>query len=449
MAESSALSHFNKKDLAAWLSYIEQLHPKSISMGLERINSVIHRLNLTPQFKIITVAGTNGKGSTCAMLSQIYQQAGYRVACYTSPHLLRYNERVRINGIEATDEDLCSAFSAVDQARQGSDVAEEVLLTYFEIGTLAAIWHFCQQKIDVAVLEIGLGGRLDAVNAFRPDCAVVTSVDIDHQEFLGNTRDSIGAEKAGVYRTDVPAICGDFNPPETLVNHAKKIHADFQRIQHEFLYQKNQRSWQFVMRGIVRYELPFPALTGEYQLANASCAIAAVESLQTLLPVSVQAIAAAMLQVKLAGRFQTVCLSPRWILDVAHNPHAATALAKNLKAHKVPGKAKTYAVFSMLADKDILGVVDVLKQEIDVWYVACITHVRSAGVADLVAAIMSASPQAEVKTFDSIALACEHAQTDIQACLDANENDKIIAFGSFFTVSNVMQYLNVHAAINF
>ncbi len=448
MTEIPASNNIHQ-DLPAWLSYIEQLHPKSISMGLERINVVIQRLHLAPKFKIITVAGTNGKGSTCAMLSEIYQQAGYRVACYTSPHLLRYNERVRVNGIEASDTDLCRAFAAVEQARQGGAQDEVVSLTYFEIGTLAAIWHFCQQQIDVAVLEIGLGGRLDAVNAFAPDCAVVTSVDIDHQEFLGNTRESIGAEKAGVYRPDMPAICGDFNPPETLINYANKIHADFKRINHEFSYQQLHDGWQYISQGYVRYTLPQPALTGEYQLANASCAVAAVESLQVVLPINVKAIAAAMQQVRLAGRFQTVSLSPTLILDVAHNPHAAAALAKNLKAHKVSGKSKTYAVFSMLADKDIAGVINLLKHDIDAWYVASIQHARSASVSELTHAILSVSPNANIKAFDSVALACEHAQTDLQACLDANENDKIIAFGSFFTVSDVMHYLQTHTAINF
>jgi dihydrofolate synthase/folylpolyglutamate synthase len=448
MTEMPAFNNANN-DLASWLSHIEQLHPNSISMGLERINVVIHRLNLVPKFKIITVAGTNGKGSTCAMLSEIYRQSGYRVASYTSPHLLRYNERMRVNGAEVTDGDLCSAFETVERARLGNHSSEEVSLTYFEMGTLAAIWHFCQQPIDVAVLEIGMGGRLDAVNAFTPDCAVVTSVDIDHQEFLGNTRESIGAEKAGVYRTGIPAICGDFKPPQSLINYAQKIHADFKCINHEFSYQTLNDGWTFISEGQIHFSLPYPALAGEYQLANASCAVAAVESMQPVLPVNAEAIALAMQQVKLAGRFQRILHSPELILDVAHNPHAAAALAKNLKMHKVPNKSKTYSVFSMLADKDIGGVVNEVKHEIDAWYVASIDHPRSASVADLVNAILKATPKANVKSFDSLELAFVNAKTDMRACLDANDNDKIIVFGSFFTVSGVMQYLNTHAAINF
>lgn len=436
-------------NLTSWLKHIEQLHPKSIAMGLERVQQVLQRLALKPAFKIITVAGTNGKGSTCAMLSQIYLNAGYCVACYTSPHLLRYNERVRLNDVEASDEDLCLAFAAVEQARLGIHSDDEISLTYFEVGTLAAMWHFCQKVVDVAILEIGLGGRLDAVNVFNPDCAIVTSVDIDHQEFLGDTRESIGAEKAGVYRSGLPAICGDINPPETLVNHALKIHANFMRIQHDFAYQKTISGWQFSASGEVLYDLPLPALEGDYQLMNASCAIAAVRTLQPQLAVTRRAIVDAMLHVKLAGRFQTVLLAPKLILDVAHNPHAALALAKNLKAHKVQANAKTFAVFSMLADKDIPGVIDVLKDEIDVWYVASLDHVRSATVAELVNAILLVAPKASIKTFASIAEACKHAKADIQTCLDANEDDKIVVFGSFFTVSNVMQYLNEYAAVNF
>ena len=437
------------RNLTSWLQHIEQLHPKSIAMGLDRVQQVLQRLALNPDFKIITVAGTNGKGSTCAMLSQIYSQAGYRVACYTSPHLLRYNERVRINNAEASDEDLCLAFAAVEQARLGNHPDDEISLTYFEVGTLAAVWHFCQQGVDVAILEIGLGGRLDAVNVFNPDCAIVTSVDIDHQEFLGNTRESIGAEKAGVYRAGVPAICGDLNPPETLLSHALEIRANLMRIQHDFACQKTITGWQFSVSGEMLYDLPLPALEGDYQLMNASCAIAAVQALQPQLPVSRQAIADAMLNVKLAGRFQTVLLTPKIILDVAHNPHAAIALAKNMKAHKVQANAKTFAVFSMLADKDMRGVVDVLKDEIDVWYVASIDHARSASAADLVSTILTVAPDASIKTFASIADACEHASADIQTCLDGNEDDKIVVFGSFFTVSSVMQYLNEYAAVNF
>ncbi len=449
-------SNMAPKNLAAWLSHIEQLHPKAIAMGLERVKLVIQRLALKPNFKIITVAGTNGKGSTCAMLAEIYRQAGYQVGCYTSPHLLRYNERVRINGNEVSDQDLCAAFAAVEHARLGQHADEEIALTYFEVGTLAAVWHFAQAGIDIAVLEIGLGGRLDAVNAFEPDCAVVTSVDIDHQEFLGNTRESIGTEKAGVYRPAVAAICGDLDPPASLIAYAHKVGAVLLLIKHAFDFEATASGWQYLVNQKVRYDLPLPALEGGYQLMNASCAITAVESLQSNLPVSSQAIANAMTVVKLAGRFQTVSKYPWLILDVAHNPHAAHALAKNLKAHRVQSQnqmaakpGKTIAVFAMLADKDIHGVVDAVKDEIDFWYIAGIDHSRSAPVEALVDVVLDAVPLAKIKKFDSAASACKQAHIDTEICIDSNENDKRVVFGSFFTVSSVMQYLNDNTDTHF
>jgi dihydrofolate synthase/folylpolyglutamate synthase len=425
------------KDLSAWLSYIESLHPKSIAMGLDRIKFIISRLNLEPRFTIITVAGTNGKGSTCAMLENIYRQAGYQVGCYTSPHLLRYNERVRINGTEVNDADLCKAFEAVDAARVGED-GSTVALTYFEVGTLAAVWHFMQAKIDVAVLEIGLGGRLDAVNAFEPDCAIVTSVDLDHMEFLGDTREKIGFEKAGVYRKAAPAICGDNNPPASLVEHAKQIHADLKCIDKDFGYSVVEDGWQYQLGGKVLHTLPIPALKGDYQLNNAACAVTAIESLQAKLPVPGQAIADAMRQVTLAARFQTVAHAPQVILDVAHNPHAARALAENLRATSSL-ETNTIAVFAMLADKDIKGVVEAVRGQIDTWYIASIDNVRGASATDLAAVITAVNPAAKYKMFENAAVAYQ------QACIDAGENDKIVVFGSFFTVSNVMQILRDHS----
>lgn len=419
------------KNLAEWLSYIESLHPKSIAMGLDRVKQMIDRLKLHPNFTIITVAGTNGKGSTCAMLEQIYTNAGYQVGCYTSPHLLRYNERVRINKQEASDEALCVAFSAVDAGRVDAN-DEVILLTYFEVGTLAAMWHFMQAGIDVAILEIGLGGRLDAVNAFEPNCAIVTSVDLDHQEFLGNTRESIGFEKAGVYRKSLPAICGDISPPKSLVAYAKEVKADFKCVGQHFNFALvGEDAWRY-SSGSVAYTLPIPALKGAYQLNNASCAVTAVESIQSGLPVSEAHISNAMLEVSLAGRFQRVSTLPDVVLDVAHNPHAARALAANLNAIRA-AKNQTIAVFAMLADKDIQGVVQAVKDEIDIWYVAGIDNVRGASADELAAIVSEIDPKAKLKIFDNANIAYQ------QACIDAGENDKIIVFGSFYTVASVMQ----------
>lgn len=437
------------EDLYSWLNHIERLHPKSISMGLDRVQQVIQRLKLKPTFTVVTVAGTNGKGSTCAMLAQIYQQAGYKVGCYTSPHLLRYNERVRINGVEVDDKSLCQAFEAIDSARQLA--GDAIPLTYFEVGTLAVVWHFVQAAVDVAILEVGLGGRLDAVNAFDPDCAIVTSIDLDHQEYLGDNREKIAYEKAGVYRGNTPAICGDNHPPDSLVAHAKSIQANLKCIGRDFSWTALKDGWQFSLQGQILYNLPMPALRGEYQLNNAACAVVAVESLKSRLPVDVQSIAAALCKVEVAGRFQKISDKPLVILDVAHNPHAARALAENLadirmerqSNSQVGGKGVgTIAVFAMLSDKDIHGVVDAVKGEIDVWYVASIDHVRGAHAADLAAIISAKSPTAGIKIFNTPAEAYEQARATIEACIDGNENDKIIVFGSFFTVADVMQRIS-------
>ncbi len=437
------------KHLSSWLDYIERLHPKSIAMGLDRVQQVIQRLKLKPTFSIVTVAGTNGKGSTCAMLAQIYLQAGYKVGCYTSPHLLRYNERVKVNNVEVDDQSLCLAFEAIDAARQLA--GDEIPLTYFEVGTLAAVWHFVQTGIDVAILEIGLGGRLDAVNAFDPDCAIVTTIDLDHQEYLGDDREKIAYEKAGVYRKNTPAICGDNNPPDSLVAYAELIQANLKCIGRDFSWTAQEGGWQFSLQGQTAYHLPMPALQGKYQLNNAACAVAAVESLQARLPVNVAAIAAALGKVEVAGRFQKVSDKPLAILDVAHNPHAARALAGNLAAIRMQqqnnspvGKIGigTIAVFAMLSDKDIHGVVDAVKDEIDTWYVASIDHIRGAHAADLAAIISAKSPTADVEIFNTPAEAYEHARAIIEACIDGNENDKIIVFGSFFTVADVMQHIS-------
>jgi len=444
-----------KQDLAAWLKYIESLHPKSIAMGLDRVNRIIDYLQLRPTFPIITVAGTNGKGSTCAMLEQIYRNAGYRVACYTSPHLLRYNERVRINGSEVSDADLCTAFAVIETARLEADTPA-VALTYFEVGTLAAMWHFMQADIDVAIMEIGLGGRLDAVNAFEPSCAIVTSIDLDHQEFLGNTRESIGLEKAGVYRPLLPAICGDAHAPATLTEYAKKINADIKLIHKDFDYVLTADGWDFIsatIPGQAVYSLPLPAMQGRYQLSNAACAVAAVEALQTSLVVAKQAIVSAMQQVAVAGRFQTIkrANAAQVILDVAHNPHAAHALAENLKTARLesgqrkPGRV--VAVFAMLADKDIKAVVEAVKNEIDSWYVATIDHARGALAADLADHIHEVVDDAPVYCCATIADAYLQANADLKAsntietCIETDENDKIVVFGSFFTVAQILEIL--------
>lgn len=423
---------------AEWLAYIEALHPKSISMGLHRVKTVLDKLKLNPNFPIITVAGTNGKGSVCAMLSQIYAQAGYCVGCYTSPHINRYNERVSINLQTISDDDLCAAFAAVETARGN------VALTYFEMGTLAAMWHFCRQtldgqkpddikidvqKIDVCILEVGLGGRLDAVNVFEPNCAIVTTVDLDHMEYLGDTREKIGLEKSGIFRANTLAICGDENPPISLLNHAKQIGANLALIGRDFQVNKTLQGWQYSAKDM-RLQLPKLGLVGDFQLNNAACALHAVLHLNEKLPVTEASIHAALRAVSLMGRFQQIQSNPQIIIDVAHNPHAATSLAQNLKA--MPCAGKTLAVLGMLADKDIDGVIGAVSNEIDAWYLADIQTVRGAKAQDLQSFLLQYTGQKPIKLFADVAAALA------SACKDAAKNDRIIVFGSFYTVAGVM-----------
>jgi dihydrofolate synthase / folylpolyglutamate synthase len=406
-----------------WLAYIEALHPKSIEMGLDRVRAVAKKLQLNPSFPIITVAGTNGKGSVCAMLSHIYHHAGYKVGTYTSPHLNRYNERVSINLQMIDDDALCRAFEAVEAARAN------IALTYFEMGTLAAMWHFCHNKLDVLILEVGLGGRLDAVNVFEPSCAIVTTVDLDHMEFLGETRELIGFEKAGIFRKNTLAICGDDNPPVSLIDYANKIGANLALIGHDFYVKKIQDFWQYASENN-KLALPILGLFGDFQLNNAACAIRAVQYLNNILPTATAHIQEALADVKLIGRFQQLKSKPTVILDVAHNPHAAKSLAENLR--KSPCKGRTLAVFAMLADKDINGVISAVEKEMDAWYVADIHIARGAKAHSLFEALVNLRIKKPVYLFENVAVALKTAYKD------ADINDRIIVFGSFYTVADAI-----------
>ncbi|MDH4234935.1 MAG: bifunctional tetrahydrofolate synthase/dihydrofolate synthase [Gallionella sp.] len=411
--------------LADWLSYLESLHPKTIALGLERVAQVKQRLILKPDFPIITVGGTNGKGSVCAMLESMLHAAGYRVGCYTSPHLLHYNERVRIAKKQASDAELCESFEKIEQARGDTP------LTYFEFGTLAAMQCFIGHKVDVAVLEVGLGGRLDAVNVFDSDCAVAASVDIDHTDYLGDTREQIAFEKAGIFRGGKVAICADSDVPHAVIDHAEKIGAQLWRIGREFSFEE-QKAKQWNYRSIIgaRNALPYPALRGAFQLANASAALAALDALKDKLPVSMEAVRRGLVEVQLAGRFQFVPGKPQLILDVAHNPHAARALAQNLVS--LPPCPRTWAVFAMLKDKDMGGVAAALDPHIDTWLVAGIDAPRGATADALVQVLQNTGVRGAIQTFNSIAEAVSYA------CNAAGENDRIAAFGSFYTVAEAM-----------
>jgi len=409
-----------------WLAYIEALHPKSIAMGLDRVRAVANKLQIKPDFPIITVAGTNGKGSTCAMLSQVYTEAGFVVGCYTSPHLMRYNERVRINHHEITDDDLCTAFAAIEQARGN------IALTYFEMGTLAAMWHFCQSKVDVVVLEVGLGGRLDAVNIFEPACCIVTTIDLDHMEYLGDTREKIGFEKAGIFRPNKLAICGDENPPNSLVDYAKQIKAPLKSINRDFSVKKSANGWQYA-ENKMEFLLPSLGLQGEFQLNNAACVVCAVQHLQAILPVPPNHIYKALQAVKLIGRFYSIQSSPSIIIDVAHNPHAASSLAHNMQA--TPCAGKTLAVFAMLADKDIAGVIQAVSQHINQWFIADNHSIRGAKAQELHDKLIQQEPNAQIELFADVASAL------VAACNKATKNDRIIVFGSFYTVADAINYI--------
>ena len=413
--------------LPEWLTYIEALHPKSIAMGLDRVRKVAGRLKLNALPPIISIAGTNGKGSTCAMLESIYLKAGFHVGAYVSPHLVRYNERVRVNKQEISNQDLCHAFSAVEKARG------KVVLTYFEMGTLAAMWHFASSSLDVVILEVGMGGRLDAVNVFEPTCSIVTSVDLDHLDYLGDTREKIGTEKAGVYRVGKLAICGDDCPPTSVVDYAHKIGADFRLIHHDFEVTKTPRGWQY-HAGEYELLLPALALQGDFQLNNAACAICAVQNLNPLLPVSLDIIGNALETVKLLGRFYTLSEQPEVIVDVAHNPQAAKSLAQNLDQNPCIGR--TLGVFAMLADKDIAQVVSELSSRISVWYLADTENPRGAKAQDLQIHLQSQAEKGLTKCFDNVASALR------SACLEVGKNDRIIVFGSFYTVADAIEVFN-------
>ena len=392
-------------------------------MGLDRVKTVADKLQLNPKFPIVTVAGTNGKGSVCAMLSQIYVQSGYQVGCYTSPHLVRYNERVSINNQLISDDELCNAFAAVEAGR--GDVA----LTYFEMGTLAAMWHFCRANLDVLVLEVGLGGRLDAVNIFEPTCAIVTTIDLDHMEYLGDTREKIGFEKAGVFRANKLAICGDENPPVSLLDYAKKIGANLQLINRDFAVKKTAQGWQY-SAGDMQLQLPSLGLAGDFQLVNAACAINAIQHLNVILPTPQANIYAALRAVKLTGRFQQIHSQPEILVDVAHNPHAARSLAHNLQAASCTGR--TLAVFAMLADKDIEGVIRKLIGEIDAWYLADIHSPRGAKANDLQKILLKHAKKSSIQLFTDVGAAIDVAYKN------AAKNDRIIVFGSFYTVADAI-----------
>ncbi|HEV2609596.1 MAG TPA: bifunctional tetrahydrofolate synthase/dihydrofolate synthase [Noviherbaspirillum sp.] len=420
--------------LSDWLAKLETMHPKAIDMGLDRVAQVRQRLGIGFDCPVITIGGTNGKGSTCAMLESILLQAGYRVGLYTSPHLLDFNERARINGEPATDAALIEQFDAVEQSREG------VSLTYFEFTTLAILRLFAASGLDAVILEVGLGGRLDAVNVIDADVAIVTSVDIDHTDYLGDTREKIGFEKAGIFRSGRTAICSDPVPPQSLVGHAQSIGADLWLIGRDFNYAGDKQQWNYGGRSQRRSALGYPSLRGANQLLNASAALAALESLRHRLPVGAQEIRTGLVMVDLPGRFQVLAGRPTVILDVAHNPHAAATLAQNLD--NMAFHPYTYAVFGAMQDKDIDGVIAQLKDRIDHWCVTDLPLARAASAAKLQEKLLNAgvTPQNQTGAESSIEVFASPAAAYENALSRAGENDRIAVFGSFLTVAGVMEF---------
>lgn len=412
--------------LTGWLAYLETLHPKSIALGLDRVRAVHARMNASLECPVLTVTGTNGKGSTSTMLSSILEHAGFCAGLYTSPHLVRYNERVRINGAEATDDALIEALNVVEDARLA--VAAPIPLTYFEFGTLAALWLFARAKLDVVILEVGLGGRLDAVNIVDADVAVVTSVDLDHADYLGPTREDVGREKAGIFRAGRSAVCGDPDPPASLIDHARDIGAKLVRIGRDYGYLVEPGQWRYWGPAGERYGLPHPALRGTYQLSNAATALTALDLLRERLPVSGGAIRSGLLEVELPGRFQVLAGRPTVVLDVAHNPHAARALAAT--ADTMGYFPQTLAVFGIFADKDVDQVIAAMRREVTRWFIATLPGPRGAASRDVAQRLIAAGVAADaIEIYDEVSDAWRAARDA------ATEADRIIVFGSFLTVA--------------
>jgi len=422
MTQTSALDRWLEKLEARAASHV-------IALGLERVQAVRERLPATTDAVVITVAGTNGKGSTCALLEAMLRAGGYRVGCYTSPHLLRYNERVRLDGQPIGDEALLSDFEAVEAVRG------EVPLTYFEHGTLAAWVAFCREPLDAIILEVGMGGRLDATNVFDADAAILTGVALDHQAYLGPDREAIGREKAGIFRPERPAIVADPVPPRSVLETAAALGAELYRIGVDFGYDGDRQQWRWWSRAAGnRGGLPYPALRGVNQLMNASAALMALTCLRDRLPLAMQAVREGLMTVELPGRFQVLPGRPSVILDVAHNPQAAAVLAENLAA--MPGYRRTLAVVGMLADKDVEGVARILASRVDAWFAAGL-HGPRALTAEALAARLESVGVATQGTFSSVTEALAAAQAQ------ARDDDRIVVFGSFLTVADALRALHV------
>jgi dihydrofolate synthase / folylpolyglutamate synthase len=415
------------KTLAEWLAWCEQLHPKNIDLGLDRVRAVADRMAIRFASPVITVAGTNGKGSTCAMLEAIALQAGYRAGMYTSPHLVHFEERCRIHGEIAKAEALLPHFERVEDARR------DVSLTYFEFTTLAILSLMAASRLDLAILEVGLGGRLDAVNIIDADCAVITSIAMDHMDYLGDDRESIGREKAGILRTGKPAVVSDPMPPQSVLDRAVEIGADLWTLGRDLNFSGDKQQWAWAGRGRRYAGLAYPALRGANQLINASGVLAALEALRSQLPVTAQAVRNGLAMVELPGRFQIVPGQPALVLDVAHNPHSVAALAANLDA--MGFYPTTHAVFGAMADKDLAAMLAKIGPLIDRWYFTDLPTPRADTAASLLARWQAQGTRRDV-TASAHADPMEALRSAVAA---ADPADRIVVFGSFHTVGGVLK----------
>ena len=414
-----------------WLAHCERLHPVTIDMGLERVRAVADQMGLKFDCPVITVAGTNGKGSTCAMLEAILLEAGWRTGVYTSPHLVRFEERCRVRGEIVDATDLIANFARVEGAR--SQNGEEVSLTYFEFTTLAILQLLATAKLDVVILEVGLGGRLDAVNIVDADCAVITSIDLDHTELLGPDRESIGREKAGIMRAGRPVVVSDPVPPQSILEHAARLGCDLWRVGHDFSFSGDRQQWGWTGRGRRYAGLAYPALRGANQLFNASGALAALTALRDRLPVTAQSVRNGLSMVELPGRFQIVPGQPTLVLDVAHNPHSVSALAENLDA--MGYFPCTHGVFGAMADKDLAAIFTRIGPLVDRWYFTDLPTPRAATGTALLAGWQAVNSRADVTS-----VVCKSPHDALQAAIKAaNPTDRIVVFGSFYTVGGILK----------
>jgi dihydrofolate synthase/folylpolyglutamate synthase len=420
------------RTLAQWLALQESVHPKTIDMGLARVASVARALGVDkPASRVITVGGTNGKGSTVAHLEALLRAAGASTGMFTSPHFVRYNERIRIQGVEAEDAELVSAFERIEQAR-GSTT-----LTFFEFNALAALLIFADRKVDVAILEVGLGGRLDAVNLVDADVAIVTSIGFDHRDYLGNTLEEIGAEKAGIFRAGRPAVLSTPDMPQSVYSAIQRLGARAVVAERDFSWQVHADRWSYRGPRVTLNNLPPSALAGSIQYRNASAAIAAIESLDAGYRLSEQSVGEALRHMRLAGRFQVVPGPVEWILDIAHNEPAARSLAEHLRERLLAEKGRTFAVVGILADKDAREITAALEPLVDHWILCSLPAPRGTSASDLAQRVRL--PADEVTLAASVEDGCAFARKT------AVPGDRVIVFGSFYTVGPALQWLGVYS----